>query len=155
MTRVRKSWMVGMALLLAMSLQPTVTSVRAGGGWHVDPIDPSHEPVTYLLDDPGFWCEPAAATVTGQATWGINATNLSSSPLSHDVLYVTLTTDGVARTSVIFANINYGVATHFWIDPVLGLDGPPVFQFCTAVNAKIGEDPDPIVTLRQNPPPTW
>jgi hypothetical protein len=92
--------------------------------------------------------------VTTTAAWGINVVNYSSSDPSYDTLYLTYTIDGVSTTVHITVRLDWGVPTHIWTDPILGLDGPPVWQLCAYTPPGEEESPDPVVTLRQSPPPT-
>jgi len=156
MTRIRKSWMLGTALLLAMTLQLAVTPARAGGGgFQIDPPDdpPSgdSELVGFLPELP-FDCVAPTAQVQTPGVWGITVLN-SQTYRSHDAFCLTISQDGEPSTHCGFVDADPNVPTHVWVDPMVGLDGPPVLQFCHGYYMKIGESPDPVVTIKQNPPP--
>jgi hypothetical protein len=107
----------------------------------------------YVVEDPNSTCTTPLLTVTGQAAWGLDVVNYSSYQTSNDWLYMTVTREGVETTSKALVRLSWGVATHITIDPIAGLDGPPVYHFCRYNPPGTEETPDPVVTLRQSPPP--
>ena len=159
MNRGRRLWMLGSALLLAVSLRPAVSPAQAGGGYVIDPVDdpPAIIPWVDLVvqeakDSGPFECEPPQAIPNPQTPWTIDAFNESGFAVSHDYIYFRITIEGKTHLYLSEANLGQLVQTHFMVESAIEPDTDPEILFC---HNPIGivDTPDPVVNIRQNPPP--